>query len=199
MHTYRPQPTDRLAFRWILPLLFVALLGGCDSEEPSAEGPGEEELIDRVVLTLSPADNMADVVSIAENEDGLNGLPSITVDPLVLRAGMTYEGTVAFFNTEADEDVTEEVREEAEEHQVFFTVSGLSGVNVAVTDRESDYGAVAGGDLPVGLRFTVTVASGASGEGTLRVQLAHYDDEPKDGTSLSDETDVDYTVPVRIQ
>ncbi|HEX9658873.1 MAG TPA: hypothetical protein VGA18_01175, partial [Rhodothermales bacterium] len=70
---------------------------------------------------------------------------------------------------------------------------GAAGrVTVTITD-EDDNG------LPVGLAYTVDVSAGGAASGTLRVILSHFDEEPKNGTDQSDETDVDVTFPVNIQ
>ena len=69
---------------------------------------------------------------------------------------------------------------------------GPGRVTVTITDQDDN-------GLPVGLNFTVEVSAGAAASGTLRVVLSHFDDDPKDGMTMSDETDVDVTFPVNIQ
>lgn len=175
--------------------LFAALLllafTACDSTEPDDDA-GEGELITRVVLTLQ-GDNQTLVVT-ADDPDG-DGV-GIQTQTLMLTPGATYTGRVEVFNdlaSDPDERViTTEIEGEAEEHQFFYTVDGLTGVTVDVTDQDAN-------GLPVGLAFGVTVASDASGTGTLNVVLSHYDDAPKNGVDRSDETDIDVTFPLAIQ
>ncbi|MEZ4696908.1 MAG: hypothetical protein R2832_10875 [Rhodothermales bacterium] len=62
---------------------------------------------------------------------------------------------------------------------------------MAITDTDEN-------SLPVGLEFTVTVSSGAAATGTLNVVLSHYDDVVKNGTTRSDESDIDIDFPVTI-
>ena len=106
-----------------------------------------------------------------------------------LARGVTYTGTVTFENRLATpvEDITEEVRDEANEHRVFYTVTG-SGVTITTTD-------VDGQNRPLGLRFTKAVAATGATAGTTRVVLCHYDDTPKSATATActTETDIDVT------
>ena len=87
-----------------------------------------------------------------------------------------------------------EVEEEADEHQFFYTPSaGIADrISVAIDDTDSN-------GLPLGLEFTVTVTDGAAATGTMQVVLSHYDEGPKDGVNMSDESDVDVAFPIEIQ
>ncbi|MCH9661897.1 MAG: type 1 periplasmic binding fold superfamily protein, partial [Bacteroidetes bacterium] len=111
-----------------------------------------------------------------------------------LTAGETYNGTVQFLNeTESPaENITTEVVEEADEHQVFYITGG--GLDAAFNYNDTD-----SQGNPLGVTFT-TVASNAS-SGTLNVTLRHEPMKPNDGT-LSDaggETDVSVTFDLEIQ
>ena len=177
-------------FPLLFALLFAVVLVSCDSTEPDDEGPGEEELITRVVVTLTQGGNT--ITATANDGSGI-GNGSLTVETLELAAGTTYTGRIELFNDQENEDITEEVDDERDEHQFFYTVQGgiASAVNFAITDEDSN-------GLPVGLTFTVTVNDGASGSGNVRIQIGHYDDAPKDGTTLSDETDIDFELPISV-
>ncbi len=195
--------TTKKLFQWTLPLAaFLAFSFGCEDNPADPDhGPGEEELITTVNLTLTPQGGGQAVTAQFQDLDGDGGnAPTITA--LGLTAGVTYDGMVSVLN-EAEspaEDITEEVEEEAEEHQFWFTVSGgIAGrVTVAYADAESDYGTNSGTDHPVGVKFTVTVTAGADANGQLNVVLSHYDDAPKDGVNRSDETDIDVTFQVNV-
>lgn len=183
-----------------LKFLFIVMLSifvvAC-TDNPSGtddEGAGEEELITQVNLTLTAPDN-SQVTASWEDPDGPGGNDPV-ISGLQLEAGTNYNGTIELLDTTDDpaEDITEEVREEAEEHQFFYSVEGdASGsVMVQITDTDAN-------GLPIGLEFTVDVADAAGTTGTLNVVLSHYDDEPKDGETRSDETDVDIDIPLTIQ
>lgn len=178
--------------RFGLPILVLLLVAfaGCDSEEPD-EGPGEEELITRVTLNLSPAGGGTDVVAEANDPDG-DGT-DFQIGTLTLTANTTYTGSITIYDDINDEDITEEVEAEADEHQFFYIPGGgaASRVTVDITDEDSNA-------LPVGLEFTVAVSAGDAATGTLQVILGHYDEAPKDGVTQSDESDIDLQFPVTI-
>ena len=73
-----------------------------------------------------------------------------------------YQGAVRFLNeTETPaEEITDEVLEEADEHQVFYTIS--DGLNITTTYVDFD-----DNDNPLGVQITST--TGAASEGSLTV------------------------------
>ena len=101
------------------------------------------------------------------------------------------------FDTSGDEteDIGEEVAEEDDEHQFFFS-STVAGVSVAYNDADGD-------GNPLGLANTVT--TGAAGSGTLTVILRHEPDKNADGVSGGDisnaggETDIEVAFPIEVQ
>ena len=186
MHTYIAKTLKGILVLTLLALTFTA----CDSTEPEDDGAGEEELITRVVLTLTGGGET--IVAEASDPDG-DGT-NFQIDDITLTAGTTYTGSIELFDDINDEDITEEVEEEAGEHQFFYTPQGGIATRVTVNVTDTD-----GNGLPVGLDFTVVVSSGGAASGSLNVVLSHFDEEPKTGTDRSDETDVDVTFPVTIQ
>jgi hypothetical protein len=164
----------------------LVALSAC-GDSSTAPG-GESEVISRVTLTLTPPAGGAAITAYIDDADG-NGptAPSAQVGTLTLTRGVTYTGTVRFENRLASpvEDITTEVVAEANEHRVFYTVTG-AGVTITTTD-------VDGQNRPLGVRFTKAVAATATpGAGTVRVVLCHYDDSPKvaSATSCTGETDI---------
>ena len=108
-----------------------------------------------------------------------------------------YTGSVELLNeleTPA-EDITAEVRDEAEEHQFFFQ-STASGLSVAYDDLDAD-------GKPIGLTTTITT-QGAS-TGTLTITLKHEPVKDASGVSMGDitnaggETDIEVTFDVGIE
>ena len=182
--------------------LFAAPLAltACSSGEPDDDDPGEEELITRVVVTLTNENDASDSVTITASDPDGDGV-GITFSPasVTLRPGATYAGTIELTDTINNEDITEEVEEEAEEHLFRYVFSPASAGTITATDSESDYTTENdnGGDFAVGLEFQVAVAGGASADGTLDVLLYHFDDAPKtSSTATSDEIDIDIAFPV---
>ena len=189
---FKPFPRGLAAFA----LAGTLTLSACDSTEPGG-GPGEEELITEVTLTLTDSDGN-DVTITGSDPEGAG----LTFSPasVALQAGTSYTGTIEF--DAPGESVTEEIEEEAEEHRIAYSLEPGGVGTVTVTDRESDYTSddENGGDFVVGLRFRVDVAAGASGSGTMRAILYHFDDEPKTSdTATSDEIDIEVPFPVTVQ
>lgn len=195
----------------LMPLALVAPLClfsfGCDDsegdgDEHSEEGEdhgddhddhghehNESEVITRVELTFTPDGGDA-IVAVFSDPDGDGGM-SGTSDPITLVAGTSYSVSVAFLNELEDpaEDLTGEIEEEAEEHQIFFAGDAVGGILThTYADAESTYGANSvGDDLPVGL--SNTIAAGEAGTGSLRVQLQHLPEvngEPVKVAGLAD-------------
>ena len=166
----------------------IIFSAGCDSDEPSV-GPGEMELITRVALILTGAEE--NVIAVANDADG-DGI-DITVDTLRLMAGASYTGIITFEDGVNNENITEEVEEEADEHQVFYELKDDLGTKITIVATDQD-----GNGLPIGLQFAIQVTARTASEGTLNVVLSHYDDTPKDGVTKSDESDVDIDFPVKI-
>jgi hypothetical protein len=150
---------------------------------------GESEVISRVTLTLTPSTGGAALTTYIDDPDGKGPTaPTAQVAVPALVRGVTYTGTVKFENRlkSPPEDITAEVQAEANEHRVFYTVTG-TGVTITTTD-------VDGQQRPLGLRFNKVVAATATA-GTTRVVLCHYDNAPKvaSATSCTGETDIDLT------
>lgn len=187
-------------------LALVLLVSACDSTEPDEDdGAGEQELITRVVLTMTPQGGGEAVTITAEDEDG-DG-EGLVFDPaeLTLQAGTTYDGAIQLFDDENGEEITEEIQEEAGEHLFRYTAGGglAERLTVTITDTEADYPASEGNpqrDVPVGLEFQVDVSDGPAATGTLNATLFHFDEGAvkEDGDSVSQERDIDINVPVAI-
>ena len=178
-------------------LAVTGVITACD--DPTEPIANEEELITDVTITLTPVGGGAAITStIADPDaDGPNP-PNAQTAAITLDAGVTYNGTIGFFDRSdpADvDDITVEVAEEADEHRVFYVVNGLVGVTVPDASMDTD-----SNSAPLGLTYQVVVDAGsASGTGSIRVILSHYDDAPKgNGSVQSDETDVDVTFTVSV-
>jgi hypothetical protein len=173
----------------------IACGEGGHGDDDGHEHDEENEVISRVELTFTPEGGGAPLVFAFTDPDGDGGVSGMA-DRVELAAGVEYGLAVRFINSIADppEDLTEEIRAEAEDHFVFVTgdVSGPASatspalVTHAYTDQESDYGENAvGDDLPVGLANTITAEVAGSGE--LRIILRHLpplNDQPQKSGEL---------------
>ena len=163
-----------------LAAVLTLALSAAACETPD-HGHDENEIISLVELTFTPAGGGAPLVFEFNDPDGDGGVSGVS-DRIDLAAGVEYSLGVRFVNSLAEppDDITEEVKAEAEDHLVFVLgdVAGPAStapsalVTHAYADRESDYGANAvGDDLPVGLVNTITAKDPGSGE--LRLILRH--------------------------
>jgi len=205
------------------PCVLLALgLVACVSPGTDTDPHGNEsEVISRVDLTFSAHDGSTPIVASFEDPDGDGGMSGVS-DDIVLALDMNYTLDVRLFNSLVDPSVelTDEVREEAQEHFLFVFGDGVSGpasisgsalVTHSYADLESDYSDEGSDeDLPVGL--VNTIAANGSGEAELRVMLRHLPElngtaqktadlpsELAGGASLPGDADLDVTFNLRVQ
>lgn len=177
----------KLSQKTILKSFMVLLLFGfvnlsCSDDDENPVAVDEEEVITTMNVTLVGSASTITLQSQDLDGDGPNA-PVIDISGS-LAANANYTGTIELLNeTESPaEDITEEVAEEDEEHQFFFSVGG------AVTAVEYDDEDADGN--PVGLKFSLI--TGDAGSGALQITLRHEPTKPNDG-SLADaggETDI---------
>lgn len=170
-----------------------ALFSSCETDDPVI--PNEEEVITTVNFTLTPSGGGTPVVMSFRDLDGDGGnAPTITSG--VLAANSTYTGSVQFLNeleTPA-EDITEEVEEEDDEHQLFYATTG--GITVSYLNTDGD-------GLPLGLMTEVNTS--AAGAGTITITLRHEPNKSAMGVSdgnianAGGETDIEVSFAVNVQ
>lgn len=150
--------------------------------------PGEDnegEVITTVELTFTPdGGGTAITASWADPED--DGSP--VIDDITLADATTYALSVRFLNELEDpaEDITEEVAEEDDEHQVFFTgtaVDGPAGTGSAAVVTHA-YDDEDGDGAPIGLDSTISTTG--AGSGSFIVTLQHL--PPEDGSPVKTAT-----------
>lgn len=166
-------------------LMMIAVLAmtfaACSSDDPEPENP--EEVITTINVTFTNTADAANVVTgTFQDLDGPGGNAPTITHP-TLRASATYTVTIRFLNEQENpaENVTEEIADEDEEHQIFY-VSG-TGLNAtyAYGDQDAD-------GNPIGLTGTLT--TGAASTGDLVVSLVHEPVKTAAGVSAGDPTNV---------
>ena len=180
----------KISLLFILCLAFTA----CKNNDP--EIVNEEELITTVNVTLSPPTG-PDVVLTFVDLDGPDGPGAPVITGGTLAPNTEYTGSIVLLNeTETPaEDITEEVAEEDDEHQFFFSFTN----NIATTM----YTDMDGNGNPIGLAFTLT--TGAAGTGDLTVSLLHEPQKSAAGVSdgnpanAGGEEDIAATFPITVQ
>lgn len=179
--------------------VFTAVMAttACGSDDP--EPVNQEELITtlRVTFTGTGPNEGETVVATFKDLDGAGGnAPEIT-NPVTLTANGSYNVTVAFLDETKSpaENITLEVEEEGDEHQLFFIANNIN-FTYQYDDQDSN-------GKPIGLEGSVLVSS--AGTGTLQVLLIHEPNKSATGVSAGDptnaggETDISVTFNVTIQ
>ena len=168
-------------------LLLSLLIISCSKEDP--EPINEEELITTVQLTFKTPGITDQIVRWQEGSNNS--------DIISLAANTQYEVEIIFLD-ESDpsdiEDITEEVKEEADEHQVFYQFSQL---NISLEQSSSDTLDSNQNPLFVNSLWNTSEV----GTGTVRVYLIH---EPVTKSSptrdgFAGETDVTVDFPIIIE
>lgn len=172
----------------IISTLFIS----CSSDDDAPIPVNEEEVITTVTVTLTPVGGGAAVTLQSRDLDGDGpDAPEVTVSGNLVSSA-SYTGTVVLLNeTETPaENITNEVQEEAEEHQFFYVVNGA---NISTTYTSFD-----ANNNPLGTTFNLS--TGAASTGTFTVTLVHEPTKPNTGlANAGGETDVEVTFNVTVQ
>ena len=160
----------------------LLIMTGCSDVEGDAHDHDhhdhEHEVITTVVLNFSAQGDDSESLEFVWADPENDGSP--VIDDIVLEDGVAYDVYVEFINELEDpaEDITPEIADEAEEHQVFFTGSAVEGpatgsnddavVSHAYLDADAD-------GLPVGLENEIVSLTAGSGE--LILTLRHMPEE----------------------
>lgn len=190
-------------------ILFAAL-AACTDDGATGD-PGE--LVTTVVVDFTPVAGGAAQSFTFHDEDGDGGAPPMVM-PVTIAPGM-YTLAIKFENRleMPAEDITTEVRDEGDQHQVFLTGTAVKGPATAnataplehsYTDRDANM-------LPIGLAHMVTATAGI---GDLTVTLRHLpplNDMPQKTmglammvrtggiASIPGDSDANVTFPVTVQ
>lgn len=170
----------------LLPLALLFSAACADVKGDDHDHDHENEVITTVVLSFAPQGG-GDTLEFrwADPED--DGDP--VIDDIVLLDADDYDLSVAFLNELEDpaEDLTEEIADEKEEHQLFFTGAAVQSaatgpdasaiVEISYADQDAD-------GLPVGLDNTVTTMAVGSGE--LLLTLRHLPPESGEAVKVAD-------------
>jgi hypothetical protein len=183
-------------------LLFFS---GCENKDPEPENI--PELITKLTLRFAPAGGGAVVTVTATDPDG-EGVKDLQVDgPITLVKGTQYNLTLELINGlyapgEEGYDLTEEIEEEADEHQFFFGFSegvfsspaGKGNIKESASDIPGpiNYLDQDKNGRPLGLITSWTTANASASGKTFRIMLKHQPDiKSTSSTSLDGETDLD--------
>lgn len=184
---------------------FILICAACGGDDTVDIGE-TEELITTVELVFTPVVGGAQQIFTANDPDG-DGGEAPTIDTVAVVAG-AYDVSVAFENRLEDppEDITAEIRDESDEHQIFFT--NATGGGLWAPHAYSDLDA---NGLPIGLAnrvtldgtetggFTVTLRHLPAMNGAAQKTAGLADDVDANGvSSIPGGTDAAVTFPVAV-
>lgn len=162
--------------RFVTMIYLLSLTACSDVEEDSHDHHDHDhELMTTVTLTLTSGDETMTVAWADPEQDG-----DPVIDTLTLTEGVVYDASLGFLNEaeEPAEDITPEILDEAEEHQVFVFGNAVEGPG---TDANPDalvlheYNDMDDNGLPIGLENTFEAVMMGSGE--LTIVLRHQPEE----------------------
>ncbi|GAL68655.1 hypothetical protein [Jejuia pallidilutea] len=180
--------------------LFIIALQSC-SEDDNPVIINEEELITTVTAIFTPDGGGENITLRFQDLDGEGGnTPNITVSSS-FEKNKTYRGSVTFLNEFADpaQDVTPEIKTEADEHQMFYITTG--SLNAFTYDTAASNFDANG--LPLGLQCVFTTTGDASG--TVTMILRHKPNKSASGVpegiidNANGSTDVSVTFSIDVK
>ena len=172
-----------------IPFLYFS----CSDDDDAPEQINEEEVITTMTIYLENSADASDVIMMQTQDldgDGPNE-PVIMVDG-PLSSGSVYYGAIGWANEMEDpaENITLEILEEDEEHQVFFNATGV--------DIAFEYGDFDSNNNPLGVIFSMS--TGNAGSGSVTITLVHEPAKPNDGLDTAGGSiDIQTTFPVTVE
>ena len=178
--------------------IFSALLLSisCSSDDDTSI-PNQEEEITTLTYTLVYKSDTVEFIS--NDTDGEGGNDAIITIKGTLKSNTTYNGIVKVENTMdtlSIIDITEEVQEEADEHQ-FFYQENINDLTISYNNDDVDENG-----NPIGIKTILT--TGNAGSGSLTITLIHQPNKTAEGIQINNmdnvggSTDVQATFNVEI-
>ena len=191
-------------FRWMaLFFLAVAVVSCSDDDDAAPEEENELEVITDVALVFTNTADATDVVrATAQDPDG-EGIQDLVVDPtgITLSPNTTYTLPFEIFNNleTPGEDIGEEIADEDDEHQFFFSfttdafANPTGDGNVDTASDAINYNDQDGNGNPLGLNTTWTTGANTVAGGSFTARLQHQPDV-KTATSGANDGDTDFNL-----
>ncbi|MEM7086020.1 MAG: type 1 periplasmic binding fold superfamily protein [Bacteroidota bacterium] len=181
-------------FKYQLFIIAALLFAGCSNDDDNTPTVvNEEEVITTLIAVFTPTTGGGDITFQSQDLDG-DGPNAPVVTSGDLAPNTTYNVVVTLLNETENpaEDITEEVEEESDEHQMFYLPS--NGLNLSFVYSNFD-----NNGNPLGTEMVATTGD-ASG-GSFGMVLRHEPTKPNNGTlpNAGGETDISVTFPVTIQ
>ena len=191
-------------------VLTLFIFTACEEDEAAPEEEEEMEVITDVKLIFTPTNTLSGLATVeatAQDPDG-EGVQELKVkDAINLAANATYTLTFDIKNNleTPGEDIGEEIKEEDDEHQIFFSFTNGAFTNPTGDgniDNASDpinYNDQDANGNPVGLNTTWTTGT-AQNDGSFVVRLQHQPGvKTSSSTATTGDTDFELTFVLNIQ
>lgn len=194
------QKTKQIKF-YALALVAALTFSSCSNDNDSPAPVNEEELITTITAIYTPVGGGTAITLQYKDLDGEGAnAPVISVSGAFAK-NKTYNGTVTFKNELANpaEDITPEILEEGEEHQLFYEKTGtLNPFTYGTASSNFDKNG-----KPIGLQSVFVTTEAASG--TLTITLRHELNKSAanvaagDITNAGGSTDAEVSFPISVQ
>jgi len=166
----------------------------CDDDEMPPVPPTPEEVITTLRYALTNPDGETVTLEFKDIDGDGGDEPVIT--PGTIQAGILYTGEITLLNESItpSDNITLEVKEEDDEHQLFF--SNDFGGTFTYTDMDDD-------GKPLGITSTFIVDAPMTGN--LKITLIHEpmksaaNVEQGDITNAGGTTDIEVSIPVTVE
>ena len=173
-------------------LASTLIFASCSADDDNTPDPvNEEEVITTLIVSL---DSGSDTVVMQYQDLDGDGPDAATVTVSgPLSDNTSYNGSIVLLNeTESPaENVTEEIEEEDDEHQFFYTVG-------AGLDAATEYANFDGDGNPLGTMFVLN--TGIPSSGGLTFTLRHEPNKPNSGLeNAGGSTDIEVTFDVTVE
>lgn len=171
----------------IISLAIAALFLSSCSEHSHGPDDHDHELISMVIIEAVPSAGGDTLRATWRDLDGPGGTAPL-IDTIEWGVDVEYQVQARVFS--GSDEITSEIDNEKDEHQFLWDIDGMS-FSFSTEDWDS---------APKLYSRRVKVTVEGTGDGTLSVQLYHYDD-PADKVSgePGNETDIDITFPLVVK
>lgn len=178
----------------LLLLIFVTVVVSCKkdkNEVPNPQPPANEsEVITTLKLLFTDSANTSNVSEfVFDDPDGDGGNAATQHDTIQLADSTTYLVSIVLLDKTKNpvDTISNEVEEEADEHQFFFNQSG-TGINTTYLDKDVN-------NLPIGLLTKWKTVNTTMG--SMQVILKHQPGV-KNNSQAAGETDVEVLFQVKV-
>ena len=191
---------DRIINFRVIALLFAAIIiVSCSDDDDAPAIVNELEVITDVTLIFTSSTGEV-IMATAEDPDG-EGIANLAVlDTITLSADTDYTLTYSIenaLNADDVEDIGEEILEEDNEHQFFYSftdgvfTSPMGDGNIDMASDPLNYDDMDENGLPVGLSTSWTTGPATATAGMFTARLQHQPDL-KSGTTGATDGDTDF-------